>query len=39
MIEPERVVLWKQYAYFGSMPDIQFVIEISKTKNRFYIVA
>ena len=38
-IDGSRVVLWKQYAYFGSDPDTKFLIEISKNKHRFFIVA
>ena len=38
-IDNNRVVLWKQYAYFGSDPDTKFLIEISKNKHKFFIVA
>ena len=38
-IDNNRIVLWKQYAYFGSDPDTKFLIEISKNKHRFFIVA
>ena len=38
-VDRDRVVLWKQYAYFGIDPDTKFLIEISKTKHKFFIVA
>lgn len=38
LIDQERIVLWKQHAFIGQDKD-ESVVEISKTKNKFYIVA
>ena len=39
LIDPNRKVLWKQYAYFASEKEVKYLIEISKNKHRFFIVA
>ena len=38
-VDKNRVILWKQYAYFGSDPLNKYLIEISKNKHRFFIIA